>query len=212
MPAALATIEDTRLLPVLSIKEARNAWPLAQALKAAGLPCAEVTFRTAAAEDAIRAIARDPDIALGAGTVLTRDQVQVAVNAGARYIVTPGFNARVVLACQERRVPVIPGVSTATEILMALEAGIKLVKLFPAEAIGGLKMLEALSAPFPMVRFIPTGGIDAHNLTLYLSHPAVFAVGGSWMAPTQLIGDERYEEIRRRTTKALDQVAQSRSA
>jgi 2-dehydro-3-deoxyphosphogluconate aldolase/(4S)-4-hydroxy-2-oxoglutarate aldolase len=207
----LDAIGTSRVLPVLVIEEARQALPVARALKAGGLPCAEVTFRTPAAADAIRAIATDPEIAIGAGTVLTPEQVNLAADAGARYIVTPGFSAKVVRACQDRAIPVIPGVATATEIQMALDAGLELVKLFPVEAIGGLKTLEALSAPFPAMRFIPTGGINARNLKEYLTYPAVFAVGGSWMAPARLIRAGDFDEIARRARDAVADVEGQRA-
>ena len=207
--AALRVIGALRVLPVLTINAASNARPLARALKMAGLPCAEVTFRTAAAADAIREMAADPDMTVGAGTILTVEQVEAAAEAGAGFVVSPGFSSRVVAACLERGLPVIPGIATATDIQMALDAGITLVKLFPAEAIGGPKMLHALSAPFPMVRFIPTGGIDASNITDYLRHPAVVAVGGSWMATPQLIDEGKFDEI---TTRTADAVARARMA
>jgi 2-dehydro-3-deoxyphosphogluconate aldolase/(4S)-4-hydroxy-2-oxoglutarate aldolase len=192
-----------RLVPVIVINEEENAYPLAQALKAGGLPCAEITFRTAAAAGAIRAMASDPDIILGAGTVLRPEQVDQAMEAGARYIVTPGFSAEVVRACQANSVPVFPGVATATEMQMALEAGIEVVKFFPAEALGGLATLKALAAPFSMMRFIPTGGISASQLSDYLAFPKVLAVGGSWIAPSKLIVGHRFDEITELATQAV---------
>jgi 2-dehydro-3-deoxyphosphogluconate aldolase/(4S)-4-hydroxy-2-oxoglutarate aldolase len=188
-------IGTMRLVPVIVINEEENAYPLAQALKAGGLPCAEITFRTAAAERCLRAMAADPEILLGAGTVLRPEQVDRAVEAGARYIVTPGFSAEVVRACQGNSVPVFPGVSTATELQMALEAGVEVVKVFPAEVIGGLALLKALASPFSMMRFIPTGGISLSQLADYLAFPPVLAVGGSWIAPSALIAAKRFEEI-----------------
>lgn len=189
---AIATM---RLVPVIVINDEENAYPLGQALKAGGLPCAEITFRTAAAERAIRAMAADSEILLGAGTVLRPEQVERAVEAGARYIVTPGFSAEVVRACQANSVPVFPGVSTATELQMALEAGVEVVKFFPAEALGGLPLIKALASPFSMMRFIPTGGISLSQLADYLAFPPVLAVGGSWIAPSGLIADKRFDEI-----------------
>lgn len=192
-----------RVIPVIVIDDAAHAQPLAEALKAGGLPCAEVTFRTPAAEAALRAMARDPDILVGAGTVLREEQVHRAIDAGARFIVTPGFSERVVRACQRAQVPVFPGVATATEVQMALDAGLDVVKFFPAEAAGGLSTLKALSAPFPMVRFIPTGGVSAGNLGAYLAHPAVAAVGGSWMATAGLIAAGKFPEITRLAAGAV---------
>jgi 2-dehydro-3-deoxyphosphogluconate aldolase/(4S)-4-hydroxy-2-oxoglutarate aldolase len=176
---------------------------LAQALKAGGLPCAEVTFRTAAAERSIRAMARDPEILLGAGTVLRPEQVDRALEAGARYIVTPGFSAEVVRACQASSVPVFPGVATATELQMALEAGIEVVKVFPAEALGGLALLKALASPFSMMRFIPTGGISVSQLADYLAFPPVLAVGGSWIAPKALIAGHHFDQITALASQAV---------
>ena len=199
----VAAIGAMRVVPVVVIDDAAQAWPLAQALKAGGLPCAEVTFRTAAAEASIRAMSADPDILLGAGTVLREDQVGRAIDAGARYIVTPGFSERVVRACQQAAVPVFPGAATATEVQMALEAGLEVVKFFPAEAAGGLTMLKALSGPFPVVRFIPTGGVSAGNLGSYLAHPSVLAVGGSWMVAAGLIAAGKFAEITRLAAEAV---------
>jgi 2-dehydro-3-deoxyphosphogluconate aldolase/(4S)-4-hydroxy-2-oxoglutarate aldolase len=199
----LAVIAAARILPVLVVHDATHAWPLGQALKAGGLPCAEVTFRTESAVETLRTMAEEPEIAVGAGTVLSVAQVEMAVAAGARYIVTPSFNREVVRACQEMGVPVIPGIATPTELQMALDAGIRTVKFFPAEAMGGVKTLAALAAPFSMMRFIPTGGVNETNVADYLAHPAVFAVGGSWMAPPQLVGEGRFEEITRLTRSAV---------
>ena len=195
MPAVIERIANLRLVPVIVINEEENAYPLAQALKAGGLPCAEITFRTAAAEQCIRTMASDPEILLGAGTVLRPQQVDRALDAGARFIVTPGFSAEVVRACQANSVPVFPGVATATEMQMALEAGVEVVKVFPAEASGGLTLLKALASPFSMMRFIPTGGISLSQLADYLAFPPVLAVGGSWIAPSALIAARRFEEI-----------------
>lgn len=202
VPDIAASIEALRVVPVIVIGDAAHAAPLARALKDGGLPCAEVTFRTPAAETAIRTMASDPGMLVGAGTVLREEQVHRAVDAGARYIVTPGFSERVVRACQRVPVPVFPGVATATEVQMALEAGLDVVKFFPASAAGGLPALRALSAPFPMMRFIPTGGVSAGDLADYLSDPAVAAVGGSWMAAADLISARKFSEITRLAAEA----------
>jgi 2-dehydro-3-deoxyphosphogluconate aldolase/(4S)-4-hydroxy-2-oxoglutarate aldolase len=192
-----------RLIPVIVLEKAEDAWPLAQALKAGGLPCAEVTFRTAAAEASIREIARDQDILLGAGTILHPDQVDRALAAGATYIVTPGFNPKVVQRCKERLVTVFPGVATPTEIQMALDAGVDVVKFFPAESLGGIKTLKAIGAPYSMVRFIPTGGIGPEKLSEYLAYKAVLAVGGSWMVTSELVKASRFDEITRLAAEAV---------
>lgn len=198
----LAAIGTVRVVPVIVIEDAANAEPLARALKDGGLPCAEVTFRTPAAEAALRAMAAQGEILVGAGTVLREEQVHRAVDAGARYIVTPGFSERVVRACQRAQVPVFPGAATATEVQMALDAGLDVVKFFPAEAAGGLATLKALGGPFPMVRFIPTGGVSASNLGAYLAHPSVLAVGGSWMVAADLIAAGRFDEVTRLAAEA----------
>ncbi|MFZ2058023.1 MAG: bifunctional 4-hydroxy-2-oxoglutarate aldolase/2-dehydro-3-deoxy-phosphogluconate aldolase [Acidimicrobiales bacterium] len=203
MTDIVRAIGALRLVPVIVIDEEENAYPLAQALKAGGLPCAEVTFRTAAAERSIRAMASDPEILLGAGTVLRPEQVDRALEAGARYIVTPGFSAEVVRACQANSVPVFPGVATATEMQMALEAGIEVVKVFPAEALGGLALLKALASPFSMMRFIPTGGISVSQLADYLAFPPVLAVGGSWIAPKALIAGHHFDQITELASQAV---------
>ncbi len=182
MTETISRIEEIGIVPVIVLDDPDLARPLADALTEGGLPCAEVTFRTACAADALQQMAQDSRLVLGAGTVLTVEQVDTAVKAGATYIVTPGYSRAVVRACQERGIPVIPGVATPTEIQMALQDGLTLVKFFPAEAIGGTRALSAMAAPFPELRFIPTGGISPDNLEDYLALPSVLAVGGSWMA------------------------------
>lgn len=196
-------LERGRLVPVIVIEHRAAAEPLAAALVAGGLRCAEVTFRTEAAEAALRAMAQDSRLLVGAGTVVRPDQVERAVAAGAAFIVSPGFNPAVVRRCQELKVPVFPGVATASELMSALEAGVEVVKFFPAEALGGVAMLKALAAPFPGVRFIPTGGITAAHLPGYLSQPSVLAVGGSWMVAPKLIAAGAWDEISRLTAEAV---------
>ncbi len=200
---AMAAIAAARLVPVIVINDVAGAEPLARALKEGGLNCAEVTFRTDAAEEALRVMAEDPGMVVGAGTVLDEAQVDRALQAGARYIVTPGFNPRVVHLCQQRSVPIIPGVATATEVQMALDAGVEVVKFFPAEAMGGIATLKALSAPYPMVRFIPTGGITSRTLRGYLDLPCVAAVGGSWMVASELLISRNFIEVARLTSEAM---------
>ncbi|HEV7823578.1 MAG TPA: bifunctional 4-hydroxy-2-oxoglutarate aldolase/2-dehydro-3-deoxy-phosphogluconate aldolase [Mycobacteriales bacterium] len=202
MSAVLARLGEVGILPVAVLSDAAQAAPLGEALVAGGLPCVEVTFRTDAAEEAIREAARNPDLLVGAGTVLRPDQVHRAVAAGARFVVTPGFSLAVVTACRDAGIPVVPGVSTATEIQMALDAGVDAVKFFPAEASGGVAALKALSAPYAGVRFVPTGGISAANARNYLGLPSVLAVGGSWMVAPALVDAGAYDEIRRLTAEA----------
>lgn len=207
MTDILTAVTAARLLPVVVIDDPQAALPLGAALKRGGLSCAEITLRTPAAEESIRAMAADPGIMVGAGTVLNAAQAARVIDAGARFIVTPGFSLAVVRHCQERSVPVIPGVATATELMAALDAGIETVKFFPAEQLGGVAMLKALAAPFRTVRFIPTGGISPANLAPYLAHPAVRAVGGSWMAASVLIGAGNFGEITRLTAEAVAMAA-----
>ncbi|AZQ39863.1 bifunctional 4-hydroxy-2-oxoglutarate aldolase/2-dehydro-3-deoxy-phosphogluconate aldolase [Streptomyces cyaneochromogenes] len=201
----LATVlAGARLLPVLTVPSTATAGPLADALAAGGARCAEVTLRTAGAEQVLKAMAAHGGLTVGAGTVLTPEQVERAVAAGARFVVSPGFDEDVVAKCHELGVPVVPGIATATELMRALKAGLDTVKLFPAEPLGGVRTLRALTAPFPRTRFVPTGGIGASRLAAYLAHPAVLAVGGSWMATADHLRRGDYEEIRRLTADAVD--------
>jgi 2-dehydro-3-deoxyphosphogluconate aldolase/(4S)-4-hydroxy-2-oxoglutarate aldolase len=207
----VATFKDAlemRVIPVVAIKAAADANPLADALITGGLPCAEITFRTAAAEEVIRHLAKRGDMLVGAGTVLSLEQAQKAIDAGAGFIVSPGFNAKVVRFCLDHDLPVAPGVCTPTDIQMALDMGLTLVKFFPAEAIGGLKTLKAIAAPYTMMKFIPTGGINAKNLCDYLAHSQVPAVGGSWMVSSAMISEHRFDEIARLTQEAVALVDQ----
>ena len=172
----IAEIYKIGIVPVIALDDAKDAEPLAKALCKGGLPCAEVTFRTNAAEEAIRIIAgKFPDMLVGAGTVLTTEQVERAVGAGARFIVSPGLNPRVVRYCVERNIPIIPGISNPSDVEAALEMGIEVVKFFPAEASGGVEMMKAISAPYAKVRFMPTGGVNPNNLRDYLDFPKVIA-------------------------------------
>jgi 2-dehydro-3-deoxyphosphogluconate aldolase/(4S)-4-hydroxy-2-oxoglutarate aldolase len=192
-----------RIVPVVAIQEVENATPLAEALIAGGLPCAEITFRTAAAEAVIESMAGRGDMLVGAGTVLKIEQVKMAIDAGACFIVAPGFNPKVVEYCIKHAIPVTPGVATPTDIEKAIGFGLDIVKFFPAEAFGGLKTLQAISAPYTMMKFIPTGGINAGNVAEYLRHPKVAAVGGSWMVSSSLISGGQFETITRLTKEAV---------
>jgi 2-dehydro-3-deoxyphosphogluconate aldolase/(4S)-4-hydroxy-2-oxoglutarate aldolase len=213
VPDVLSELGRHRLVPVITLDQARHAGPLLAALIAGGLPCAEVTFRTPAAADALRAMTEAAAEAgaspggpalIGAGSVRRPEQVDQALEAGARFIVSPGLSPAVLRACADQAVPVIPGVATATEICAALDAGITTVKLFPAEPLGGVALISALRGPFPEVRFVPTGGIGAEQLPAYLACPAVAAVGGSWMASRSLIQQERFSEIAALTAGAVE--------
>jgi 2-dehydro-3-deoxyphosphogluconate aldolase/(4S)-4-hydroxy-2-oxoglutarate aldolase len=200
---------DRRIIPVVSLERAADAQRLADALVAGGLPCAEITFRTAAAAEAIRALAGRADFSVGAGTVLGLEQARRAADSGATFVVSPGLNPKVVRFCLDGGIPVLPGVCTPSDITLAFEMGLALLKFFPAEAMGGLKTLDALAGPFPMMRFVPTGGIDPRNLAAYLRHPRVAACGGSWMVKASLIAQGRFDEIARLTREA---VAMAREA
>lgn len=192
-----------RLVPVIAIEDAADAIPLGRTLVENGLPIAEVTFRTRAAGAAIRQLAELSDLMLGAGTVLSTDQVQEAFDAGAQFMVTPGFNSKVVDYCVKNSIPIVPGVCTPTEIEAALEYGLEVLKFFPAGTMGGVKSLKAFGGPYSMVKFIPTGGINPTNLRDYLNLPNVLACGGSWMASKKLISSKNYTEIARLTGEAV---------
>ena len=208
----LETIGILGILPVIKIESADKAIPLGQALSDGGLPCVEITFRTDAAEDSISRIASSShNLIIGAGTILSVDQAKRAVKAGAQFIVSPGFNIRVVNWCLDHNVPIIPGIATPTEIGMALESDLSILKFFPAEAFGGIATLKALAAPFPSIRFIPTGGINLHNLVDYLKLPMVFACGGSWLTPGKLIDNGEFSEIIRLTREAVEYVHRCRN-
>jgi 2-dehydro-3-deoxyphosphogluconate aldolase/(4S)-4-hydroxy-2-oxoglutarate aldolase len=199
------------VVPVVKIERPEDAVDLGKALWAGGLPCAEITFRTAAAEEAIQRISSDlPEVLVGAGTVLSLDQAERAVAAGARFIVSPGFDHQVVDWCLENQIPVTPGVATPTEILMALSKGLEVLKFFPAEALGGIKTLKAMAAPYGGAKFIPTGGINRGNLADYLAHPSVHCCGGSWLVKADLISAGKFDEITRLTRDAMSVVRQVR--
>ncbi|MDD6004149.1 MAG: bifunctional 4-hydroxy-2-oxoglutarate aldolase/2-dehydro-3-deoxy-phosphogluconate aldolase, partial [Firmicutes bacterium] len=189
-------IKSFGVIPVVVLENAEDAKPLAEALVKGGLPVAEVTFRTAAAKESIRIMSENyPEMLVGAGTVLSVSQVDEAVEAGAKFIVTPGFDEEVVDYCLSKDIPVFPGVITPTEVTMAVKKGLKVVKFFPASQFGGLKTIKALSAPFGMVKFMPTGGIDASNLSEYLSSDKIVACGGSWMVKGDLVKAKEFDKI-----------------
>lgn len=200
----LNKIGELGIIPVVKIDRAEDAVPLGKALLSGDLPVAEITFRTSAAEDAIKALTdKIPEILMGAGTVLTIEQAKKAVNAGAKFIVSPGFNSKIVDFCLENNIPVIPGVNSPTQIEMALEKGLEVVKFFPAEASGGLPLLKALSGPFSEIKFIPTGGIEQTNLLSYLAHPQVLACGGSWMVKPDYLSSGNFARITEITREAV---------
>jgi 2-dehydro-3-deoxyphosphogluconate aldolase/(4S)-4-hydroxy-2-oxoglutarate aldolase len=209
MKEKFKNVLNLRIIPVVAIHDAQNANPLADALIEGGLPSAEITFRTEAALGAISRMAKRGDILVGAGTVLKVEQAKQAIDSGACFIVSPGFNPKVVQYCVENHIPVTPGTSTPTDIERALDFGLDVVKFFPAEAFGGVKTLKAISAPYGMMRFVPTGGIGPHNVMDYLGLPNVPACGGSWMVKSDLISKGKFTEIVRLTHEAMDLVKQA---
>ena len=204
MNEILKEISKIGIVPVVKIDNAKDAAPLAKALINGGLPCAEVTFRTAAAEEAIAIMAKEyPDMLIGAGTVLTTEQVDKAVNAGAKFIVTPGFNEKVVKYCVEKNIPVTPGCPSTSDIEAAIQLGLDVVKFFPAENLGGISMIKALAAPYVGIKFMPTGGINAKNINSYLDCDKILACGGSWMVKDTLINEGKFDEIEALTKEAV---------
>lgn len=188
MHETLTKIQETGIIPVVVLEDAKDAAPLAKALCEGGLPCAEVTFRTAAAEEAIRIMVKEfPQMLVGAGTVLTTEQVDRAVAAGAKFIVSPGLNPRIVKYCVEKGILIVPGCSNPSDVEQALENGLDVVKFFPAEQAGGLAMIKAMAAPYVGVKFMPTGGINAKNVRDYLAYDRILACGGSWMVKGELV-------------------------
>jgi 2-dehydro-3-deoxyphosphogluconate aldolase/(4S)-4-hydroxy-2-oxoglutarate aldolase len=196
MHAVLEELGKIGIVPVITIDDAEKAVPLARALAAGGIPCAELTFRTAQGEEAIRRISKEaPEVLAGAGTVLTTEQVDRAINAGAKFIVSPGLNPKVVAYCVKKGIPVTPGCANPSDIEQALEFGLEAVKFFPAEQSGGLEYIKAVSAPYPNLKFIPTGGINAANIAKYTSFDKILACGGSWMANAELINAGEFDKI-----------------
>ncbi len=207
MNSVLEQLGSIGLVPVIKIEDAAKAADLARALIAGGLPCAEVTFRTAAAAEAIRAMTADfPDMLVGAGTVINVELAKKAKEAGARFIVSPGFNPAVVEWCIANGMPVVPGVNNPSDVEAGLERGLEVLKFFPAEASGGVAMLDALAGPFGQVKFMPTGGIGANNLADYVKRPNVLAVGGSWMVKADLIDSGDWDGITRLCREAVTAV------
>lgn len=204
MNAVLEQISKIGIVPVVKIDRAEDALPLAKALCAGGLPCAEVTFRTCAAAEAIKIMTTNfPNMCVGAGTVLNAEQVDAAVEAGAKFIVSPGLNPKTVQYCIEKNVPITPGTSSPSDIEQAIEFGLDVVKFFPAEQSGGLAKIKAMAAPYVNMKFMPTGGINAKNLTSYLDFNKIIACGGSWMVPGDLINEGAWDKIEQLTREAV---------
>ena len=190
------------VVPVVVLEDVKDAVPLAEALVEGGLPCAEVTFRTEAAEESIRLMAEQfPDMLVGAGTVLTKEQVDAAA-AGAKFIVSPGFDPEIVDYCLKKEIPVYPGCVSPSEVAQAVKRGLKVVKFFPAEPAGGLPMIKAMAAPYVGLKFMPTGGINAKNLEEYLSCDKIICCGGSWMVKGELVKAGEFDKIRELTAEA----------
>ncbi len=207
MHRILEEIGKLSIVPVVVLDDVKDAKPLGKALCDGGLPCAEVTFRTKAAKEAISIMAHEfPDMLIGAGTVLRTEQVDDAIKAGAKFIVSPGFNEKIVKYCVDRDILIIPGCSNASDIEKALEFGLEVVKFFPAEQVGGLKMIKALAAPYVSIKFMPTGGIDASNIKEYLKYNRIVACGGSFMVKGELIKAGDFEKIKELTLEAVNMV------
>lgn len=205
-------LEEYGVVPVVVLKDTKDAIPLADALIEGGLSCAEVTFRTDAAEESIRLMSEKyPEMLVGAGTVLTIEQVDRAVNAGAKFIVSPGFDAEIVDYCLDKNIPVFPGCITPSEVAQAVKRGLKVIKFFPAEQAGGVAMIKAMGAPYGMVKFMPTGGISAKNLSEYLCCSNIVCCGGSWMVKADLITEGKFDEITALTKEVVELVKSIRA-
>ena len=184
------------IVPVIVLDEVSRAVPTAKALLAGGIDVMEITFRTAAARDAIaEVVANVPEMLVGAGTVINLEQMETALSAGAQFIVSPGTDDSLIATCMTRNVPILPGVVSPSEIMIGLKHGLRIFKFFPSESYGGLATIKALSGPFPNIKFLPTGGISEKNAADYLANPSIAAIGGSWMVPAKLINNENYAEI-----------------
>lgn len=211
MSTVIEKISAFGIIPVVVLEDAKDAAPLAKALVEGGLPCAEVTFRTDTAEESIKIMTSEyPDMFVGAGTVLTIEQVDRAVAAGAKFIVSPGFDPEIVDYCLSKEISVFPGCITPSEVVQAVKRGLKAVKFFPAEQFGGVAAIKAIAAPYVGVRFMPTGGINAKNLESYLSCDKIVACGGSWMVKGDLIKEGKFNEIKAMTEEAVKLAAEIR--
>lgn len=212
MSTVAEKIAELGVVPVVVLEDAKDAAPLAKSLVEGGLPCAEVTFRTAAAEESIKLMTAEyPDMFVGAGTVLTIDQVDRAVAAGAKFIVSPGFDPEIVDYCLEKEIPVFPGCITPSEVAQAVKRGLKVVKFFPAEQFGGVATIKAMAAPYVGLKFMPTGGVNAKNLESYLGCDKIIACGGSWMVKGDLVKAGKFDEIKDLTAEAVKLVAEIRN-
>lgn len=211
MNEVLKKIQEIGILPVVVLEDAKDAKPLANALCEGGLPLAEVTFRTSAAKESIEIMSSQfPDMLVGAGTVLSVEQVKEAIKAGAKFIVSPGFDDEVVNYCLENNILVTPGTCTPSDVQKCYKLGLEVVKFFPAEPSGGLNMIKAIAAPYTTIKFIPTGGIDLNNMSNYLSYEKIFAIGGSWMVKGSLVKNGEFDKIKQMTKEAVERVKEVR--
>ena len=211
MSELLTRVQDMGVVPVVVLNDVKDAAPLAKALCEGGLPCAEVTFRTEAAEESIRIMAEQfPEMLIGAGTVLTIDQVDRAVAAGAKFIVSPGFDPEIVDYCLSKEILVLPGCITPSEVAQAVKRGLVVIKFFPAEQFGGVATIKALAAPYTNVKFMPTGGVSAKNLADYLGFKKIVACGGSWMVKGDMIAAGEFDKIKEMTAEAVALVKEIR--
>lgn len=205
MNKVLEEISKIGIVPVIALDRVEDAEPLAKALIDGGLPCAEVTFRTAAAEESIRIMAsKFPELLVGAGTVLTTDQVDRAVNAGAKFIVSPGLNPEIVKYCVDKNIPITPGTANPSDVEQAIKYGLEVVKFFPAEQAGGINMIKAMAAPYVNMKFMPTGGINPDNLKSYLDFNKIIACGGSWMVKKDMVAAGDFDGICKLTKQAVE--------
>ena len=212
MSEIVKQIEELKVVPVVAIQNLGDAERLADALTAGGIACAEITLRTEAGLPAIELLAKRSDFLVGAGTVHNADQAAAVVDAGAKFVVAPGFNPKTVAKCIDKNVPIFPGTSSPTDLEMAMEFGLDIVKFFPAEAMGGVKTLKAFHGPYHTIRFMPTGGVSMANLKDYLSLPYVIGCGGSWMAKGDLIAAGRFDEITRLAKETVAMVKEVQDA
>jgi len=211
MNAVLKQMQEFGIIPVVVLNDTKDAEPLGKALVEGGIPCAEVTFRTEAAEECIRIMAEKfPEMLVGAGTVLTTEQVDRAVAAGAKFIVSPGLNPKVVKYCLEKNIPITPGIITPSEMEQAIELGLEVVKFFPAESFGGLKTIKSMAAPYGKMMFMPTGGINPENVKEYLKFNKILACGGSWMVAGNLVKEGKFDEIAKLVAEAKEIVKEIR--
>lgn len=211
MNDVMSQIKEVGIVPVVKLNNIEKALPLCNALINGGINVAEVTFRTECASDVIRTITKDcPNMIVGAGTIINIEQAKLAIDCGAKFIVSPGFNKDVVKYCQSQNIPVIPGCITPSEIMQALECGLSIVKFFPAKEFGGIATMKALSAPFSQIKFMPTGGVNLENLKEFISAKFIVACGGTYMVKDDLINNDNYEEITKLSKQSIDIIKEVR--